>query len=208
MGYNLLYELVLKKLNISFIDSDLLELGDQDATVYDTALGRQRVLKLRDAGVFNAVNRYVVYDLHPREGVTVYDLSEPHETYEKFDRITNFGTTEHVEPEKGQYNCWLNVHNLLKINGMIINIVPCSDGGWPGHCRYYYNEPFFQQFKNIGYDLVFYGIAQDLKCVSVLRKREDSRFLEEEEFWKHLVIKRENNSDVIYHDNNPKGLKF
>ena len=204
MGYVMLYDNEVRKLNLNFKNLDLLELGDQE--IHDHRLAPM-FSKLRNSRIFDA-KRYVVYDLHKREGVTEYDLSEVHHECEKFDVITNFGTTEHVEPELGQYNCWLNIHNMLKPNGIIINIVPCSDGGWEDHCRYYYNQLFFEQFEDIGYNLLSYKVILDKNCFSVLQKKQDNEFLKEEDFWKNLVVRKQNNSDIIYHDNNPKGLKF
>ena len=205
MGYTLLYDYYIKKLKLDYSKMDLLELGDQE--VHDHRVAKM-FSKLRDSSVFNPKS-YTVYDLHKREGVTVFDLANKHqEELKKFDIITNFGTTEHVEPELGQYNCWFNIHNMLNLNGLIVSIVPCSDGGWEDHCRYFYNEHFFENFENIGYNLLLYKVIEDKNCLSVLQKKEESNFLTEEQFWDHVLIRKENNSDIIYHDNNPKGLKF
>jgi len=204
MGFNSIYFNEIKKLNLDFSNLDLLELGDQE--IHDSSIGILNS-KLRNAKIFNTKS-YIVYDLHEREGVEIYDLSIIHEEYKKFDVITNFGTTEHVEPQQGQYNCWLNVHNLLKINGIIINIVPCSNGGWEDHCRYYYNDLFFKQFEQIGYSILEYKIIADRNCFCVLKKINNSKFLSEKEFWKNIIFKEENNSNIIYFDNNPKNLKF
>lgn len=204
MGYNALYDYEIKCLGIDFSQLELLELGDQE--IHDPGLGAL-FSKLRDSSIFKT-KKYVTYDLHSRLGVDIFDLSEKHDNYNKFDVITNFGTTEHVEPEIGQYNCWYNIHNLLNLGGMIISIVPCSDGGWEDHCRYYYNKLFFEQFEEIGYELKSYKVINDLNCFSILKKIDNSSFLNEEEFWKYLVIKKENDSNIIYHDNNPKKLQF
>lgn len=205
MGYTLLYDYYIKKLKLDYSKFDLLELGDQE--VHDPRIAKM-FSKLRDASVFNSKS-YTVYDLHDRHGVTIYDLAEKHSNIsKKFDIITNFGTTEHVEPEIGQYNCWLNIHNMLNLNGLIISIVPCADGGWEDHCRYFYNESFFESFENIGYNLLSYKIIEDKNCFSVLQKKEENIFMSEEDFWKNILTRRENNSNIIYYDNNPKGLKF
>lgn len=205
MGYISIYNEQIKKLKLDLSKLDLLELGDQE--IHDPALGKM-FSKLRDSIVLNP-RSYTVYDLHKRHGVTVFDLAETYNfDLQKFDIITNFGTTEHVEPEVGQYNCWKNIHKMLKINGMIISIVPCSDGGWEDHCRYFYNKLFFEAFEEIGYNLIVYKIIEDKNCFSVLQKKEEMDFLSEQNFWKDILIRRENNSEIIYHDNNPKALKF
>jgi hypothetical protein len=57
-----------------------------------------------------------------------------------FDLVTNFGTTEHIEPN--QYEPFLHIHNLCKIDGIMLHEVPVK-GGWDGHCKFYYDDNFF-----------------------------------------------------------------
>lgn len=204
MGYISLYDKEIKKLNLNLKNLDLLELGDQE--IHDPILARP-FSKVRNSYIFNPKS-YTVYDLHERPGVTIFDLSIEHENLQTFDIITNFGTTEHVEPENGQYVCWKNIHNMLRINGLLISIVPCSEGGWEDHCRYFYNKNFFEEFENIGYNLLEYKIIFDKNCYSVLQKKENSNFIQQQDFWKNILIRKENNSSIIYGDNNPKGLLF
>jgi hypothetical protein len=61
--------------------------------------------------------------------------------------ITNIGTTEHVELEDGQFNCWKNLNQWLNVGGIMIHELP-EAGSWEGHCRYYTTRDFFKSFEN------------------------------------------------------------
>ena len=78
------------------------------------------------------------------EDISLWNLGQ-------FDVITNYGTTEHVD---NQYMCWKNIHKSLKVGGIIINEIP-KVGNWPGHCEFYYDLKFFQEFLKIGYEIVY-----------------------------------------------------
>lgn len=204
MGFNKNYLEEITLLNLSLKDKDLLELGDQE--IYDSSIGTIGQ-KLRHINFFKPKS-YTVYDIQESDGVTYCDLSQPIKEPKKFDIITNFGTTEHVELEDGQFNCWVNIHNMLKEDSTLINIVPCDNGGWIGHCRYYYTKKFFNSFEDIGYKLIEYKIVNDLCCLSVLRKDKHLNFLEKDVFWSNILVKKENNSGIIHGKNNPKNLIF
>ncbi len=63
------------------------------------------------------------------------------ETYsysEKYDLVINNGTGEHVF---NQYALFLNFHNLTKLNGIMLNILPFID--WINHGFYNFNPIFF-----------------------------------------------------------------
>lgn len=86
---------------------------------------------------------------HVSIDITGYDESLPIDLNneiisisDQFDLITNFGTTEHIEPN--QYEPFLHIHNLCKIGGVMIHEIPVVNH-WIGHCRYYYDERFFEK---------------------------------------------------------------
>ncbi|MDC3156825.1 hypothetical protein OA855_03395 [Pelagibacteraceae bacterium] len=63
------------------------------------------------------------------------------ETYnynQKYDLVINNGTGEHVF---NQYTLFLNFHNLTKVNGIMLNILPFID--WINHGFYNFNPIFF-----------------------------------------------------------------
>lgn len=203
MGFNKIYLEEINNLNLNLKNLNLLELGDQE--IHDNSIGFFGQ-KLRSSNIFKPLS-YTVYDLNKQDGVINFDLSIRHDKYEKFDIITNFGTTEHVELEEGQYNCWYNIHNLLNVNGTIISIVPCDNGFWEKHCRYYYTYNFFKNFENYGYELKKYKITLDGNCLAVLTKNKNINFMPGNIFWKNIVFKNYS-SEIIHESNNPKKLKF
>ena len=46
------------------------------------------------------------------------------ELFGQFDLVTNNGTSEHVEPRSGQYNCFKNMHLLTKVGGVMMHAIP------------------------------------------------------------------------------------
>jgi hypothetical protein len=119
-------------------EKSCLELGNQEFVgIFNNGYVRDNLS--------NQFKKYTTIDLHAVKGVTSCDLSLYQENLFNVDLITNFGTTEHVEYEIGQYNCWKNIHNWLNINGIAIHLIP-EVGSWKGHCRYYTNFDFY---KNI-----------------------------------------------------------
>jgi hypothetical protein len=49
------------------------------------------------------------------------NLAKDYDVHEKFDIVTNFGTTEGI---CNQANMFKNMHDLCNINGIMIGIVP------------------------------------------------------------------------------------
>lgn len=123
--------------------------------------------------------------IHTSIDITGLDESLPYDLNKseiplnsKFDLVTNFGTTEHIEPN--QYEPFLHIHNLCSVDGVMIHEVPVV-GHWDGHCKYYYDENFFNYLseKN-NYTIlemfrVNYPGPGDLIFVS-LKKNDDSFF--------------------------------
>jgi len=117
----------------------------------------------------------------------------------KYDIITDYGTVEHVGQycsnltlfENPQYNCFKNIHNLLKINGIVVHAIPAPNN-WPKHGLFEYSLDFFKDLaiKN-NYkilDLKYVNNYTDNKkdkrwlCFSVLQKQDNSEFITLEDF--------------------------
>lgn len=181
---------------------DLVELGIQQAA---HNLGFNY---LRDRLKDN-FKSYVSLDLHNDPGVTILDLSVYHHDLYKVDIITNFGTTEHVEYEDGQYNCWKNIHNWLKVGGIAIHEIP-EHGSWKNHCRFFTTRAFFENLRNYGYEILELDDHRDENGVlnwCVLKKIEDKEFMDQETFYKFMVVDRQINMSTIHPINNPKHLQ-
>jgi hypothetical protein len=135
--------------------------------------------------------KHVSIDITGLDGSLALDLNDD-EIYinDKFDLITNFGTTEHVEPN--QFQVFKHIHNLCKIDGIMIHEVPVY-GHWPNHCRFYYDDNFFIYLseKN-NYDIIdmcriFYEGAGDLIFVD-MKKKSDPFLSEKEELESKIKV--------------------
>jgi hypothetical protein len=183
----------------------LLELGDQDIC-YNPYYGK----KFREHEK-SFYKEWKTLDLHNRNDVTIKDLSVLSDDMGKWDIITNFGTSEHVEPENGHYNCWKNIHDWLAVDGYSIHELP-EIGSWLNHCRYYYNEEFFNHFTEIGYDIIensaihYEGNGNLRFCI--MKKIKNVDFFSFLNFNTFVHIEKNNTSNVINAENNPKGLIF
>ena len=97
---------------------------------------------------------YKSIDADGERGALVFDLNENLEKTqnfnEKFDLVTNFGTSEHVFNQKTFFE---NIHNLTKKNGLIIHVLPFE--GYFNHGYYNYQPIFF-------YDLAIFNNYQIL----------------------------------------------
>ncbi len=66
------------------------------------------------------------------------NISELYNFNKKYNLVINNGTGEHVF---NQYTLFLNFHNLTKVNGIMLNILPFID--WINHGFYNFNPIFF-----------------------------------------------------------------
>jgi hypothetical protein len=131
---------------------------------------------------------HVSVDITGLDGSLPFDLNkEELPNIGTFDLVTNFGTTEHIEPN--QYEPFLHIHNFCKINGLMVHEVPAV-GGWTGHCKFYYDEKFFielakennykiieikrNHYSNDG-DLIFCVLQKNGEAFNSSKKQLESR---------------------------------
>jgi hypothetical protein len=141
---------------------------------------------------------YACIDLDGANDALVFDLNKSlAKTYnfeEKFDLVTNHGTTEHAFD---QLSCFENVHNLTKQNGLMIHALPSQ--GYQNHSFFNYHPSFFLDlsaangyrmlalYYNIGESLFPYtdsflekqqvSATEQVAVFAVLRKRTDKAFV-------------------------------
>jgi SAM-dependent methyltransferase len=121
--------------------------------------------------------KYTCIDLSEENNCLVHDLSKPLPIKEKFDMVTNFGTSEHV---RDLYECLKNIHNLTKKSGIIICENPKIDN-WPGHGFHYMTQAFYIDLAKLcGYTILEIGehpamgnITDGWNVFCVMRKGED-----------------------------------
>ena len=83
------------------------------------------------------------------------NISETYNYNEKYDLVINNGTGEHVF---NQYALFLNFHNLTKLNGIMLNILPFID--WINHGFYNFNPIFFADLAaSNNYEIVKISLA-------------------------------------------------
>jgi hypothetical protein len=131
----------------------MLELGDQKIHPEIIVGSKCERLWAKDYFEEMGIHHYSI-DWNGSHGAYPLDLSKPITDrfwFNRFDVVTNFGTVEHVE---GQYECWRNIHNFTKIDGLMIHALPFI---WPNHCNYYYG-------KNFVVNLAAYNKYEVLDC--------------------------------------------
>jgi len=127
---------------------------------------------------------YTCIDLNKENNAMELDLSIK-QNLDKFDIVTDFGTSEHIgidgkHDPKAFYNCWLNKHNACKIGGLIISENP-KTGNWIGHGFNYVTENFYRQLaQSNGYEILEIGehpamnnITDGWNIYCVLRKTQE-----------------------------------
>lgn len=155
---------------------------------------------------------HVSIDLNGKDGALMLDLTKPWQFRNwqgYFDIVTNSGTSEHLEPKSAQYECFLIIHNCLKVGGIAIHLVPDIDelknkGCWKGQGNNYYSHNFFRMLaENNNYRLISLKIIDGLIC-SCYQKTEEAPFMKDrKEFLRHITRKR---GGVIYPGINDKGI--
>jgi hypothetical protein len=126
-------------------------------------------------------------DWNGKDGALPLDLRQPiadPKLVSQFDILTNSGTSEHVE---NQYECFKNLHNFVKQNGVLIHLNPMT-GSWAGHGIYYYTFAFHRRLaQGCAYevlketDIAAKGDDSHLVCVG-LRKTSNKPFIDQATF--------------------------
>lgn len=117
---------------------EMLELGNQKI-LHEDSPAKPYAVVAKGYFVNQRVN-HTSFDINGLDGAISIDLSSPlpPEYIGRFDVITNFGTTEHIE---NQFQVFKNIHDACRIDGYMIHSVP-EVGFWSGHCPYYYGPEF------------------------------------------------------------------
>jgi hypothetical protein len=158
--------------------------------------------------------KYYCLDLHAAPNTVITDLSKPvvidGMDIQYADFLTNLGTAEHVEPARGQYECWRNMHRLTKKGGVQVHDLP-KYGYWTDHCRFWYTEHFCNEIARQN-NYTIYGMRRwtdkrsgdGILCTFI--KNEDNDFMSYDEFMK--VVKFDEKMEIPVGNNNPKNLKM
>lgn len=192
----------------------MLELGNQILTV--SQHDPQSLSRSETTGREYYENRgfiHTCFDLNGEDNAFQIDLSKPNfdpQWMNQFDIVTNVGTLEHVEPFRAQFAGFMNVHNFIKVGGMMIHIMPDAKelkrtGQWKRHCNYYYTEEFY---KNLALHNQYKIIALEIiigHCCICFVKSKDVPFMESRKEFSRLIVKKL--GGTIYRGINDRGWR-
>ena len=105
--------------------------------------------------------KYTCIDYNKENNAIDLDLSIK-QNLDKYEVVTDFGTSEHININKKHdpkafYNCWLNKHNLCVVGGIIINENP-KTGNWQGHGYNYVTQEFYIELAKLNnYEILEIG---------------------------------------------------
>lgn len=165
---------------------NMIEIGDEDQTYTSSTF--------TDRGINHSIIQPVGADGNPlmRRLINPY-ITKNFSNEENFnninntvDIITNIGCLEHLEGI--QYEVWKILHNITKVNGVMIHIMPDAQEcqmylRWYGHCHNYFSTEFFQNLADkLGYEIVSNELLNFNRSVA-LKKTTNSVFnLDRDEF--------------------------
>lgn len=186
----------------------MLELGDQEI------MGGGIVEKTGKEYFEKRGVLHTSIDLNGLHGAIKVDLAKPIKNpkwQNHFDIITNSGTSQHIEPKKAQYICFMNVHNLLKVGGIAVHLVPDhvemkTTGRWKNIANNYYSSQFFEMLaESNDYRTISIKIIDGNIC-TCLQKQFDRPFMKDrEKFLKYILREK---GGMTYPGINESWFKF
>jgi len=122
--------------------------------------------------------KHVSFDINGLDGAVVMDLCKPipDKFKGKFDMVTNFGTTEHVQDQEQVFQ---NIHDMVKVGGVMVHSVPLH-GYWKGHCPFRYMVKFPNHLAGLNaYKLLFKEIKDRWKekLLNFILRRNGHKFV-------------------------------
>ena len=155
--------LFMADVSTRFYGREMCELGDQTLQLKGREKDPDRERTLAKVYFDRLGFNHTSIDIKGKRGSIPLDLSKPitdKRYLNRFDILTNFGTSEHVS---NQFECWRNIHNLVKSGGVFIHMVPLTlDEGnkkeiTGKHCDYCYMPKFFIKLANSNFYKFYYG---------------------------------------------------
>lgn len=163
----------------------MVEIGDEDST-YDsshfTSKGTTNTIIQPIGADGNPLMRRLINPYIGKNFEVSEDFSDMASAY---DILTNIGTVEHFN---NQYEAWQIMHEITKVGGVMIHIMPDATEcqlylRWYGHCHNYFDIEFFQNLcDKLGYEIISNELLNFNRSVA-LKKVTNSTFnLDKEEF--------------------------
>lgn len=162
----------------------IAEIGDEDST-YDSSHFTK--------GTINTIIQPIGADGNPlmRRLINPYigknfevseDFADMANTY---DVITNIGTVEHFN---NQYEAWQIMHEITKVNGVMIHIMPDAEEcqlylRWYGHCHNYFSTEFFENLvTKLGYEIISNELLNFNRSVAIKKTTNSIFNLDKDDF--------------------------
>lgn len=95
------------------------------------------------------IEKYTCIDINGKNNALVLDLSKETRLLEKYDLVTDFGTSEHISSSfdvEPLYWCWKTKFDSCK--NIIVGSNPASNN-WPKHGAYYYTLDFINTLSQL-----------------------------------------------------------
>lgn len=150
---------------------------------------------------------YIAIDLdtyNDSSFVLKLDLNEEHcpsEHKGKHDLVVNHGTTEHLI---NQTNAFRIIHDLCKVNGVMVTTVPCFD---INHGFFNYSPIFFRCLARANnYEIISHHIQNvysngEFQCAynfSVMRKTSEAEFVQPSQVFESGIYNRDLSDKILY----------
>ena len=189
----------LNALNLPLKEVKMLELGSQ--RLVKKSFNDRSIKKFENSKKYfqSFGMEHVSFDINNKWESLYVDLSKVQEDWQGyFDILTNYGTTEHVRG--GQYQAFKNVHNFVRVGGIMCHCNPMVGRIQLGHPVYdsvYYHEDFYQKLADLnGYEVIEMQVMKDLRrnkkkggnITCILKKINDEPFCSEADFWRLNAI--------------------
>jgi hypothetical protein len=143
---------------------------------------------------------HVSFDLNGQDGAIPIDLSIPlkeSQYYNYFDIVTDAGTSEHVDPLSGQYECFRNIHLCTKPGGIMVQINP-EYKTHPKHSNNYYSMDFWETVASLNrYKIIYLEVlmkdTQSSLLACCLEKVDNSPFTDQRKVLLKKIFRKEKN---------------
>lgn len=184
----------LNRLGLLNKSYNMLELGCQN--IYDDTYGANYGMIAKDFFIQKNIN-HTSLDITGCQCSQKVDLREDiSNNYDKYDVITDYGTTEHIEnfENGGFYQAFKNIHTLCKVGGYMIHETPLTNH-WHNHAFNYLNEDFYKILSaDAGYKIIELNIeyamgnyeSGGLVCCALIKLFEND-FVSKDKFQKYNV---------------------
>jgi len=172
---------------LSLVDIGLKEIGQSYGGLKMCELGNQRMKDhsskvaktfFQEKGV-----EHLSIDINCQDRSIPLDLTKDIPIRNYFDMVTNYGTAEHVIDQRMFFQ---NIHNMVRVGGVMVHLLP-TKRGYEGHCEFYYTTEFIEKLSKANH----YRIVVN-ECKS--REKKPTKFC----IWAVLV--KEKDTDFIWHE--------